>query len=77
MSGNEINTQMLLSAGVNVDIVNKNGWTPLFNAVYWNHPSIAEMLLANGSSPFLKNKVLRNVEMITFFLFHVAISIHY
>ncbi|VDP62242.1 unnamed protein product [Schistosoma curassoni] len=56
MSGNEINTQMLLSAGVNVDIVNKNGWTPLFNAVYWNHPSIAEMLLANGSSPFLKNK---------------------
>ncbi|VDP88098.1 unnamed protein product [Echinostoma caproni] len=60
MSGRVVNVQMLLNAGAAIDACNENNWTPLLNAVYWNHAKVASVLIARGADPLIKNKDGRN-----------------
>lgn len=57
MSGRVENVEMLLDAGADIDACNENNWTPLLNAVYWNHARVASLLIARGANPLIKNKV--------------------
>lgn len=43
--------QERVKAGVNVNDIDKWGWTALTWAVYYNHPAIVKWLLENGADP--------------------------
>ena len=43
-----------LAAGVNVNAMNKYGWTPLHEAVTGGHKDIAELLIAKGADVNVK-----------------------
>lgn len=53
---NDIQTlKILLDRGVNINIKDKNGMTPLMWATYYCHFNIVELLLENGANVNLKN----------------------
>ena len=53
VSGNEKLVESLIKAGAvcNPVIANKNQYSPLHEAVFWNHLSIIKLLLASGACP--------------------------
>ena len=48
--------QLLLS-GANVNVIDEQGFTPLFNAIAYDHPGIAKLLLEKGADISFKNYV--------------------
>ena len=46
--------QEQVKAGVNINDVDKWGWTALTWAVYYNHPAVVKWLLENGADPNFK-----------------------
>lgn len=51
----------LIDAGVNVNVRNSNGFTPLMIAVYDQKIEIIKMLLAAGADPFLRSRYNNNM----------------
>ena len=47
--------QAFLDHGMNIDVKNRNGWTPLMNASYYRHKDIVQLLLDHNADIDLKN----------------------
>jgi ankyrin repeat protein len=56
MGHTEIVVELLRVQGIRVDQREKNGNTPLINALLQGHLKIAEILLKNGAKPHLTNR---------------------
>ncbi|KAL9119474.1 MAG: hypothetical protein Q9187_003971 [Circinaria calcarea] len=50
MQHGELSTvRLLLEKNANIEATDSNGETPIFDAVYWDHPKIVELLLNKGA----------------------------
>ena len=51
MHGRAKLAQKLIAAGADVNLADKDGWTPLSVAAFYGHPELIKLLLAAGADP--------------------------
>jgi cytohesin len=47
--------RLVVDCGVDPNIQDNNGWTPLHDAAFWDHPEIVEFLLEHGADPNIQD----------------------